>query len=79
MYNCFINKEDDAMDLATIGARLVSLRKSKGMSQLELSEKTGLDRTYLSRVEAGKQNLTIDTLITICKGLNVTLKEFFDF
>lgn len=67
------------MDLATIGARLVSLRKSKGMSQLELSDKTGLDRTYLSRVEAGKQNLTVDTLITICKGLNVTLKEFFDF
>ena len=67
------------MDLVTIGARLVSLRKSNGMSQLELSEKTGLDRTYLSRVEAGKQNLTVDTLITICKGLNVTLKEFFDF
>ncbi len=72
-------EKDNVMDLSIIGFRLVSLRKSKGISQLKLAEITKLDRTYLSRVEAGKQNMTITTLITICNGLGVTLAEFFDF
>ena len=67
------------MDLKTIGIRLISLRKSKGISQIDLANKIGLDRTYLSRVETGKQNLTMDNFIKICDGLNVSLKEFFDF
>lgn len=35
--------------------------------------------TYLSRVESGKQNLTVETLIRICECLDITLKEFFDY
>ncbi len=67
------------MDLAIIGSRLVSLRKAKGISQIKLSEFTKLDRTYISRIEHGKQNMTMTTLILICDCLDVTLKEFFDF
>ncbi len=67
------------MDLSIIGSRLVSLRKAKGISQLELAEITKLDRTYLSRVEHGKQNITMTTLILICDCLSITLKEYFDF
>ena len=33
----------------------------------------------MSRVESGKQNITIETLIKICEGLEVSLKDFFDF
>lgn len=58
---------------------MATLRKAKGISQLELAEITKLDRTYLSRVEQGKQNMTMTTLMTICDGLGVTLKAFFDF
>ena len=67
------------MDLAIIGSRLVSLRKAKGISQTKLAELTKLDRTYISRIERGKQNMTMTTLIFICDCLCVTLKEFFDF
>lgn len=67
------------MDLTIIGSRLVSLRKGKGISQAKLVELTKLDRTYLSRVEHGKQNVTITTLIFICDCLGVTLKEIFGF
>ena len=67
------------MDLAIIGSRLVSLRKAKGISQTKLAELTKLDRTYISRIERGKQNMTMTTLIFICDCLGVTLKEFFDF
>lgn len=67
------------MDLAIIGSRLVSLRRAKGISQTKLAELTKLDRTYISRIERGKQNMTMTTLIFICDCLDVTLKEFFDF
>lgn len=67
------------MDLTIIGSRLVSLRKAKEISQVKLSEITKLDRTYISRIERGKQNMTMTTLIFICDCLDITLKEFFDF
>ena len=67
------------MDLTVIGTRLVSLRKGKGISQAKLAELTKLDRTYISRIEHGKQNMTMTTLIFICDCLGITLKEFFDF
>ena len=67
------------MDLIVIGSRLAFLRKEKGISQVKLAELTEFDRTYLSRVEHGKQNVTITTLIFICDCLGITLKEFFDF
>lgn len=67
------------MDLSIVCSRLVALRKDKGISQVKLAEITKFDRTYLSRVEAGKQNMTMTTLISICDGLGVSLKEFFDF
>lgn len=65
------------MDLAIIGSRLVSLRKVKGISQTKLAELTKLDRTYISRIERGKQNMTMTTLIFICDCLDVTLNELF--
>lgn len=62
-----------------IGRRIRDLRITKtDLSQKELCKKLGLDRTYLSRLESGKQNITMDNLNLICNGLKVTLKEFFD-
>lgn len=62
-----------------IGKRIRDLRVTKtNMSQEELSKKINFDRTYLSRVESGKQNITIDNLNNICNGLEISLKEFFE-
>lgn len=60
-----------------LGERIKKLRKSKKITQSELARKIRLDRTFLSRVESGKQNITIDNLSLICKGLNVSLSYFF--
>lgn len=62
-----------------IGNRIKQLRKKQGLSQEKLARKISLDRTYLSRVEAGKQNITILLLEIICKGLDISFKDFFDF
>lgn len=47
------------------------------ISQDELACRIGWDRSFLSRVESGKQNITIENLNTICTGLNMSLKDFF--
>ena len=67
------------MNLVSIGNRVKTLRIDKGLSQDELARRIDFDRTYLSRVESGKQNMTVDALLKICDGLGVTIKEFFDF
>ena len=67
------------MNLTIIGNRIKFIRLNvTNCSQEEFASTVGLDRTYLSRVEAGKQNLTVENLIKICNGLNVSLKDFFD-
>ena len=61
-----------------IGDRVKELRISKQyMNQEEFSKKLGWDKAYLSRVESGKQNITIDNLVVICNGLGITLSDFF--
>lgn len=61
-----------------IGKHIKELRMAKlGMTQEQFASILGVDRTYLSRVESGKQNLTIDTLSLIFEKLDVTLVEFF--
>ena len=67
------------MDLKTIGERIKELRLKNSMSQEEFAEKIGLDRSYICRIESGQKNLTLETLIKICEGLNVSLKELFEF
>lgn len=68
------------MNLKLIGERIKYLRTHKiFLSQEDFSVKLGYDRTYMSRVESGRQNITIETLIKICEGLEISLKEFFDF
>lgn len=63
-----------------IGYRIKYIRENNlNLSQKSLAKKCLLDATYISRVEKGKQNLTIETFGQICEGLGMTVREFFDF
>ncbi|MDI6735571.1 MAG: helix-turn-helix transcriptional regulator [bacterium] len=61
-----------------IGLRIKELRKSVGYSQIELAEHSDLDRTYITSVENGKRNISIENIEKIATALNVTLEEFFN-
>lgn len=62
-----------------VGKRIKELRiLKKEMSQEELALIIGCDRAYISRVESGKQNITIDNLNEICNALDISLKLFFE-
>ncbi|HHY17236.1 MAG TPA: helix-turn-helix transcriptional regulator [Firmicutes bacterium] len=48
-------------------------RLSQGVTLKDLSEKTGLSPAFLSEVENGKANPTLDTLRRIAKGLGLSV------
>lgn len=47
------------------------LRLSKQLSQEELADICGLHRTYISDIERGNRNVSIDNIEKIAKGLDV--------
>ena len=60
-----------------IGARIQKLRKQKGLTQDELSERVNISSKYLSSIERGKENPTLNTFISIAEELSVDIEEFF--
>lgn len=50
-------------------------RQSAQLSQEELAHKSGLDRTYISMLERGIKSPTLNTMITLCESLGITLEE----
>ena len=62
-----------------IGLRIKELRKRKGLSQEEVAEKAETSPNYVSRMERGTENPTLDMLIKISEALEVDMWELFDF
>ena len=57
-----------------LGINIRNLRTSMGLSQESLSIKTSLPRAYISDVERGKINITLDNIIAISNALNVSIQ-----
>ena len=62
-----------------LGMRIKEIRKAKQLSQEQLSDKVGISPKYLSRIEMGKGNPSLDMLERMSVILDVQLKDFFDF
>ena len=56
-----------------IGQRIAALRKLAGLSQEQLSERAGLQRTHISRIEAGIYAVTLETIQAIAEALGMTV------
>ena len=59
------------------GHRVRIHRKSLGFSQEELAERSGLHRNYISDVERGRRNLSLDALLRLAKGLSINIRDLF--
>lgn len=62
-----------------LGARIKTLRKQRGWSQEQLAERVGISTQYVSNIERGKENPTLDLLLRLADGLAVSPTEMFDF
>lgn len=60
-----------------IGHKLRKLRESKGISQRVLEERSGMARTYISRIERGGTIPRVDTLGLWARALGMTVFEMF--
>jgi transcriptional regulator with XRE-family HTH domain len=58
-----------------LGKRIRELRSKNGFSQEGFADHCGLHRTYMGGIERGEHNLTIETLMTVSKGLAITMSE----
>ncbi|WP_194976998.1 helix-turn-helix domain-containing protein [Aquiflexum lacus] len=61
------------------GIRLKTLRKEKGLSQEELAERSGLNRPYISGIEQGKRNVSLEVMDKLAEALKVGIGELVDF
>jgi transcriptional regulator with XRE-family HTH domain len=60
-----------------IGHRLRQLREQKGLTQGEIEEKTGMLRTYVSRVENAEITPSLETIEKFTRALKVPMYQLF--
>ena len=54
-----------------------ALRQEQGWTQVEFSERCGFYQTYLSRIENGQANPSLNALEVIANGLGLDIFELF--
>jgi len=62
----------------TFGQCVRALRQEQGWTQVAFSERCGFYQTYLSRIENGQANPTLNAMEVIATGLGLTIFQFFD-
>ena len=77
---------DDYSGMATknikssrFGAAVREARATAGLTQEELAERAGLDRSYIGGVERGDRNPTLLVIEKIAQGLEINLAELFSY
>ena len=63
--------------LVLYGHVVRSMRIKKGISQEEFASICGLHRTYISDIELGKRNISLENMEKISCALDVELSEIF--
>lgn len=71
---------EDSLDpfnlfLTALGERIGLFRRRLGITQLQLSQISGLDRAYLSSIENGRQNITVGAIFKIASALHVRIED----
>lgn len=61
--------------LSLLGMRIKNLREGLNLSQEQLADKCGFDRTYISMIERGKRNMSFSNLSKIAAGLDVSVSQ----
>lgn len=61
-----------------LGPRLHTIRKARGLTLDELSERSGISKSMLSQIERGQTNPTFGTLWNITQSLGLELSELVE-
>jgi transcriptional regulator with XRE-family HTH domain len=58
-----------------LGANIRRIRRDAGMSQMELSDRCGLHFSEISRLERGRRDAQLSTIVKLARGLGVPPAE----
>ena len=56
-----------------IGLRIMALRSLHNITQQQLADKAGLQRTHITRIEAGKYAVALETIQAIAEAFGMTV------
>jgi transcriptional regulator with XRE-family HTH domain len=74
----YIEREKRLQELLeSVGEKIKARRLKKGITQLDLADIVGCNQDNISRIETGKNNLTLEYLFKIADSLGVTIGYFF--
>lgn len=62
-----------------LGQNLKKLRQAKGLTQETLALESGISRSHIAMIEAGRRDITISSLFKISRALGAVLNEIFEF
>ena len=62
-------------NLSNIGSKVRKERRSKGLTQSDLSKNLGISPSYLNLIESGRRTITVPLLIKIGNELSLSLKD----
>jgi transcriptional regulator with XRE-family HTH domain len=63
--------------LKRFGIAIKQRRQEIRLSQEELAERSALHRTYISDIERGFRNPSLDNIVELTKALNISVSQLF--
>lgn len=67
--------DETKLDSRILGTRIADMRISRGLTQFQLAEMTGLSRVYIGYIEQGKRCATLLTYLDIVSVLGYSLND----
>jgi transcriptional regulator with XRE-family HTH domain len=68
---------DSEKILRDFGQKISAQRASNSLTQEQLAELAGLERSYISDIERGARNVGLVNIVKLAKALGVCPSEFF--
>lgn len=65
---------DEQDERERVGRDISELRKAAGLSQTDLGERIGCDRSYIAKIENGRQHISINVLFKIATELGARVE-----
>jgi transcriptional regulator with XRE-family HTH domain len=60
------------------GENLQRLRSDAGLTQMQLSNRSGLDMAEISRLESGQRDARLSTIVRLADGLEVPVRMLLE-
>lgn len=61
-----------------IGERIKEVRVEKRLSQEAVAYNAGIERSFMTHIENGRRNVSVETLEKVLTGLEISFSDFFN-